>query len=123
MMWHRKNNGEMAFSCAVCGYEGRSVERGSMSEEEKKKPCDDCVDYDDWQGGCKWCKEHEYGLHRTIEDAILPTPVVTNYDQIINKTPEELAEWLSDVAGWLSDYEGKVHPILKWLKSPVEDQS
>lgn len=92
-----------------------------MLDGEEKKPCDDCVDYDDWQGGCKWCKEHEYSLHRT--NALFPTRVVTNYDQIIGKSPEELAEWLSDVAGWLSAYEGKVHPILKWLKSPVEDQS
>ena len=45
----------------------------------------------------------------------------TNYDQIISKSPEELSEWLSDVAWWLSAYEGKVHPILKGLKSPVED--
>jgi hypothetical protein len=122
MMWHSKNNNEeMVFSCPVCGYE--DVETTKMLDREEKKPCDDCVDYDDWHGGCKWCKEHEYGLHRTKADAFLPTPVVTNYDQIINKTPEELAEWLSDVAGWLSAYEGKVHPILKWLKSPAEDQS
>ena len=49
-----------------------------------------------------------------------PRKPMTNYDRLISKSPEELAEWLSDVAGWLSGYEGKVHPILKWLKSPVE---
>lgn len=40
----------------------------------------------------------------------------TNYDTIVSKSPEELAQWLCDVAGFLSMYEGKTHAILKWLK-------
>ena len=44
----------------------------------------------------------------------------TNYDLLISKTPEEMAEWLSEVAGWISPYEGRVHPLLDWLKAPVE---
>ena len=58
------------------------------------KPCDSCIDYDNSHGGCDWCKKHEYGLHLTIEAALLPTPVVTNYDRLISKTPEEMADIL-----------------------------
>lgn len=50
------------------------------------------------------------------------TPVWTHYDSLISKTPEELAEWLCEAAGWLPLYEGKAHPILKWLKSPMEEE-
>lgn len=42
--------------------------------------------------------------------------VKTNADRIRAMTDEELAEWLCDIAGWLSMYEGKMHPILDWLK-------
>ena len=45
----------------------------------------------------------------------------TNYDTIVSKTPEELAQWLCDVAGFLSMYEGKAHGILKWLKEEAEE--
>ena len=40
----------------------------------------------------------------------------TNADRIRSMTDEELAEWLCDIAGWLPIYEGKMHPILDWLK-------
>ena len=44
----------------------------------------------------------------------------TNADRIRSMTDEELAEWLCDIAGWLSMYEGKMHPILDWLKQEAE---
>jgi len=47
--------------------------------------------------------------------------VTTNYDRIIRKTPEELAEWLCDIAGWLPEYEGRMHPILEWLKEEATE--
>lgn len=44
----------------------------------------------------------------------------TNADRIRSMTDEELAEWLCDIAGWLPMYEGKMHPILDWLKEESE---
>lgn len=43
----------------------------------------------------------------------------SNGDKIRRMTDEELAEWLCDIAGWLPMYEGKMHPILDWLKEEV----
>ena len=57
---------------------------------------------------------------RRIGEILKPKPQ-TNYDLLISKTPEELAEYLSDIAGWISEYEGKAHALLKWLKEPVEE--
>ena len=45
----------------------------------------------------------------------------TNADRIRSMTDEELAEWLCDIAGWLPMYEGKMHPILDWLKQEASD--
>jgi hypothetical protein len=41
---------------------------------------------------------------------------ITKADRIRSMTDEELAEWLCDIAGWLPMYEGKMHPILDWLR-------
>ena len=49
-----------------------------------------------------------------------PQPKPTNADRIRAMTDEELAEWLCDIAGWLPMYEGKMHPILDWLKEEGE---
>ena len=46
---------------------------------------------------------------------------MTNADRIRSMTDDELAEWLCEIAGWLPQYEGKVHPILKWLKQEVKE--
>lgn len=43
----------------------------------------------------------------------------TQGDRIRSMTDEELAEWLCDIAGWLPMYDGKMHPILDWLKEEV----
>lgn len=45
----------------------------------------------------------------------------SNADRIRGMTDEELAEWLCDIAGWLPMYEGKMHPILDWLKQEVKE--
>ena len=45
----------------------------------------------------------------------------THFDEIKAMSAEELAEYLSDIAGWLSEYEGKAHALLKWLTVPVEE--
>lgn len=67
------------------------------------------------------------------------TPVITNYDRLISKTPEELAEWLADI---LNHCENKKPeelcrmscPLYKccndqpadniedWLKSPADKE-
>ena len=47
---------------------------------------------------------------------------MTNADKYFrNATDEEIAQFLSDIAGFLSMYEGKVHPILRWLKQEAEN--
>ena len=46
----------------------------------------------------------------------------TNADRLRRMTDEELAEWLCDIAGWLPMYEGKMHPILDWLKEESEQR-
>ena len=45
----------------------------------------------------------------------------TNAERIRAMTDEELAEWLCDIAGWIPMYEGKMHPILDWLKQEARD--
>lgn len=45
---------------------------------------------------------------------------MTHYEQIKAMSIEEMAEWLCDVAGWLPMYEGKMHPILDWLRQEAE---
>lgn len=93
-------------------------------------PCDSCIDYDNWHDGCKWCKEHEYGLYRAKEAALLPTPVITNYDRLISKTPEELADYLYNhdfcidsvrsIGNSPCDWDCR-KCISEWIKSPVEE--
>lgn len=45
----------------------------------------------------------------------------SNADRIRAMTDDELAEWLCDIAWWLPMYEGKMHPILDWLKQEVKE--
>ena len=65
---------------------------------------------------------------------VVETKPLTNYDRLISKTPEELAEWFCRVQfragdvcppehGWtLCQYaEGCKDCWLSWLKSPVEE--
>ena len=47
--------------------------------------------------------------------------IMTHYDEIQAMNVEELAAWLCDIAGWLPEYEGRMHPILEWLKQEVDD--
>lgn len=46
----------------------------------------------------------------------------SNADRIRAMSDEELAEYLSDIAGWLSEYEGKAHDLLKWIKAPADKE-
>lgn len=48
-------------------------------------------------------------------------PVLTNADRIRAMSDEELAAWLCDVAGWLPTFEGRLHPILEWLRQEAND--
>ena len=63
--------------------------------------------------GCAWNM-------RTIEKH-MNDHKFTIYDQIHAMDVDEFAFWLSDIAGWLSEYEGKVHPILEWLKQEAKE--
>jgi hypothetical protein len=45
----------------------------------------------------------------------------TQGDRIRAMTDEQLAEWLCDIAGWLPEYEGRMHPILEWLKEETTE--
>lgn len=80
---------------------------------------------------CQTCSQNPYAV---MSKLMTPQPTalrdimvklqtekpMTNADRIRQMSDEELAEWLSEVAGWISPYEGRVHPLLDWLKSPVE---
>ena len=46
----------------------------------------------------------------------------SNADRLRAMTDEELAAWLCDVAGWLPAFEGRVHPILEWLKEAQDGE-
>ena len=69
--------------------------------------CRKCADFE-------WCAENEEcGLFK-------PKPQ-TNYDRIISKTPEELAEWVTTKGRTFGEeYEGYMS-LLDWLKSPEVD--
>lgn len=58
---------------------------------------------------------------RRIGEVLEPKPP-TNADKLRAMTDEELAAWLCDVAGWLPAFEGRVHPILEWLKEAQDGE-
>lgn len=73
-------------------------------------------------GGGEKLRVSESAVYYNIATGrVMHVPIKTNYDRLVSKSPEELAEWLVEVAGWLPMYEGKAHPILKWLKQEVEE--
>lgn len=47
--------------------------------------------------------------------------ILTNFDRVHAMNLEEFAQWLCDVAGWLPTFEGRVHPVLEWLKQEADD--
>ena len=62
------------------------------------------------------------------------TPVITNYDRLISKAPEEMATWLSAIMGCgycpTREHCDEViqtqfckEILLDWLKSPVEEET
>lgn len=64
---------------------------------------------------CSVCCSYQGG----VPDRWEPKPI-TNADRIRAMSDEELAAWLCDVAGWLPTFEGRVHPILEWLKQEAQ---
>lgn len=85
---------------------------------------------------CKTCRHDDvdigfcdkcYYNHILEEKGIPPTEYeakpkpITNADRIRAMTDDELAEWLCDIAGWLPMYEGKMHPILDWMKQEASE--
>ena len=51
------------------------------------------------------------------------TPVITNYDSLISKTPEEMANALASVETGVNTYGDDVYyHWLSWLKSPVDKE-
>lgn len=74
------------------------------------KTCDTCKHYNQILVPCYGCINMR---------AWEPKPQ-THADRIRAMTDEELAEWLCDIAGWLPMYEGKMHPILDWLKEEAD---
>lgn len=69
-------------------------------------------------GGWERCQYRQLHQPNTVVGYVPPLKK-TNADRIRAMTDEELAEWLCDIAGWLPMYEGKIHPILDWLKEEV----
>lgn len=78
--------------CYKCKFEHKPIDQ---------EPCEHCSD--------EYMKS---GDHPAFQWAKSPS----NADRIRAMSDEELAEWLCDIAGWLPMYEGKMHPILDWLK-------
>ena len=71
---------------------------------------------------CKSCVHKEFCPDAfTVASEMCNGAKQTNADRIRSMTDEELAEWLCDIAGWLPMYEGKMHPILDWLKQEAID--
>lgn len=64
--------------------------------------------------GCAWNA-------RIIQKHMNDLKPKTRFDWIKSLSAEELAEYLSDIAGWLPEYEGKAHALLKWLKATVKE--
>lgn len=57
------------------------------------------------------------------QDPTEPPKPITNYDRIVSKTPEELAEYLANVAYdlWAMFVADPKKMWLDWLKSPAEE--
>lgn len=83
-------------------------------------PCYSCVDYDG--AACDWCKRNEYRAHRGIETLKMSMPVFTNYDRIVSKTPEELADYLWSVKKYDRPYDKHISSWLRWLKAPADKE-
>lgn len=64
--------------------------------------------------GCAWNL-------RIIKKHMNQSKPITNADRIRSMSDEQLAEWLCDIAGWLPEYEGRMHPILEWLKEEATE--
>jgi hypothetical protein len=78
-------------------------------------------------GKCKKCANKNYCAWSESEILNCMNNGYTNFspmrnaDRIRAMSDEELAAWLCDVAGWLPTFEGRLHPILEWLKQEAGD--
>lgn len=78
-------------------------------------------------GNCKACKNLGCAMRGTDWT---PNPAIkcfgympqTNYDRLISKTPEELAEWVTTEGRTFGEeYEGYMS-VLDWLKTPLNKE-
>ena len=68
-----------------------------------------------------WCDNVLDSPDRDLQRRCKHYQAATNADRIRSKSDEELAAWLCDVAGWLPAFEGRVHPILEWLRQEATE--
>lgn len=81
----------------------------------KKSPCLSCKHKNVYEPLTKCFVCNFSGIECKNFEMYKPN-ALTNADRIRAMSDEELAEWLCDVAGWLPAFEGRVHPILEWLR-------
>ena len=87
--------------CDVCKYNPPDY-----LSHEPDKPCGDCWVYGEGNEPSKFVETESRQ---------------TNYDLLISKTPEELAEWVTTKGRTFGEeYEGYMS-VLDWLKAPVEE--
>lgn len=78
-------------------------------------------------GKCKKCANKNYcawsesEILNCMNNGYPNFSPMRNADHIRAMTDEQLAEWLCDIAGWLPEYEGRMHPILEWLKEEATE--
>lgn len=87
--------------CDVCKYNPPDY-----SSHEPDKPCGDCWVFGEGNEPSKFVETENRQ---------------TNADKLRAMSDEELAAWLCDVAGWLPTFEGRVHPILDWLRQEATE--
>lgn len=77
--------------------------------------------FDDKLGGCACARSKcsdECSTYRSFK--LKPKPQ-TNYDLLISKTPEELADYLWSVKKYDRPYDKHISSWLRWLKSPAKE--
>lgn len=84
--------------------------------------CESCLyeEYDGAEEPCINCVKPSKETPTEYFPKRPPKPI-TNADRIRSMSDEQLAEWLCDIAGWLPEYEGRMHPILEWLKEEATE--
>lgn len=97
-----------------------------MKKPIPKSICDDCINTE-----CVW-RAPSWGVDPPVMDCLdKKTPPTTNYNRLISKTPEELAEWIESIepaaCPWRDDHGDDcrfTHCLdcwINWLKATVEE--